>query len=109
MRKGFTLAETLIVLAIIGVVAVLTLPVLNRNWQENRWKTADEAFRNRVTEATSQMNARGKLVNGYPSTLDFVNELKNFMKITEVCTTTSACFADIIAEGEEEIQTSMVI
>lgn len=34
MKKGFTLAEVLITLGIIGVVAALTLPVLFQNYQE---------------------------------------------------------------------------
>ncbi len=34
MKKGFTLAEVLITLAIIGVVAALTIPVVVKNYQE---------------------------------------------------------------------------
>ncbi len=34
MRKGFTLAEVLITLGIIGIVAALTLPSLIQKYQE---------------------------------------------------------------------------
>ena len=34
MKKGFTLAETLITLGIIGVVAALTIPTLNVSTKE---------------------------------------------------------------------------
>ena len=36
-KNGFTLAEVLITLAIIGVVATLTLPALMTNTQEQQW------------------------------------------------------------------------
>ena len=39
-KNGFTLAEVLITLAIIGVVATLTLPALMTNTAEQQAKTA---------------------------------------------------------------------
>ena len=39
-KNGFTLAEVLITLAIIGVVATLTLPALMTNTQEQQSRTA---------------------------------------------------------------------
>jgi len=42
MKKdfAFTLAEVLITLAIIGVVAAMTIPTLVANYQEKSWNTA---------------------------------------------------------------------
>lgn len=40
LKKGFTLAEVLITLGIIGVVAAMTLPVLIARYQERQWTTA---------------------------------------------------------------------
>ena len=37
-KKGFTLAEVLITLSIIGVVAALTIPVLTKDFQETQYK-----------------------------------------------------------------------
>ena len=37
--RGFTLAETLITLGIIGVVAAMTIPVLVSNYQERQIAT----------------------------------------------------------------------
>ena len=39
-KKGFTLAEVLITLGIIGVVAAMTLPTLIAKHQEKEWVTA---------------------------------------------------------------------
>lgn len=50
-KNGFTLAEVLITLAIIGVVATLTLPALMTNTQEQQAKTAIKKGINTLTEA----------------------------------------------------------
>ena len=39
MKKGFTLAEVLITLAIIGVIAALTIPGVIVNTQQSEYKT----------------------------------------------------------------------
>lgn len=39
MKKGFTLAEVLITLGIIGVVAALTMPVLMANYKKQQTVT----------------------------------------------------------------------
>ena len=54
-KTGFTLAEVLITLAIIGVVATLTLPALMTNTAEQQAKTALKKGINTLTEAV-QMN-----------------------------------------------------
>ena len=55
-KNGFTLAEVLITLAIIGVVATLTLPALMTNTAEQQAKTGLKKGINTLTEA-AQMNA----------------------------------------------------
>ena len=55
-KNGFTLAEVLITLAIIGVVATLTLPSLMTNTQEQQALTAFKKLMNTLNEA-GQMNA----------------------------------------------------
>lgn len=56
-KNGFTLAEVLITLAIIGVVATLTLPALLTNTGEQQAKTALKKGINTLTEAAQMNNA----------------------------------------------------
>ena len=55
-KNGFTLAEVLITLAIIGVVATLTLPSLMTNTAQQQAMTAFKKMMNTLNEA-GQMNA----------------------------------------------------
>ena len=58
-KNGFTLAEVLITLAIIGVVAMMTLPALMTNTAEQQAKTALKKGVSTLTDA-AQMNATVK-------------------------------------------------
>ena len=103
-KAAFTLAEVLITLAIIGVVAAITIPSLVKNYNEKAWATAQDVFTKRLEVATRQMNTEEKLA-GYSSTMDFVNELKKKIKIINVCDSNnlSKCFENKIltADGQE--------
>lgn len=56
-KTGFTLAEVLITLAIIGVVATMTLPALMTNTQEQQAKTGLKKGINTLTEAAQTNQA----------------------------------------------------
>ncbi len=103
-KAAFTLAEVLITLAIIGVVAAITIPSLVKNYNEHAWLTAKDVFEKRLEVATRQMNTEEKLA-GYNSTMDFVNELKKYIKITRVCDNDNItkCFnKEVIWSADEE-------
>ncbi len=57
--KGFTLAEVLITLAIIGIVAAITLPSLLVNVNEKAWDAQRKALHARMAQAIGQMNTLG--------------------------------------------------
>ncbi len=57
--KGFTLAEVLITLAIIGIVAAITLPSLLVNVNEKAWEAQKKALHARLAQAIGQMNTLG--------------------------------------------------
>ena len=109
-KAAFTLAEVLITLAIIGVVAVLTVPALIQNYNEKAWETAKSVFEKRLEVAVKQLNTEEKLA-GYSSTIDFVNELKTKIKIINVCDSNnlSKCFENTIltADGQEVDATNL--
>ena len=105
------MAEVLITLAIIGVVAALTIPPLIKNHNQKAWLTAQDVFTKRLEVATRQMNTEEKLA-GYDSTMDFVNELKKYIKITRICDSDeiTKCFAKevIWSDGEEPVDMSTI-
>ncbi len=107
-KKGFTLAEVLITLAIIGIVAALTIPTLVQNFQSKAWDTASTVFQRKLEESLKVMNTQGTLA-GYSSTEAFVNELSKHIKITKVCKNDdiTSCFADKVYWGAENEEIDM--
>ena len=83
-RCAFTLAEVLITLAVIGIVAALTLPGLIQNHNETAWKTAKDLWEKKLTETVRRMNVDG-VMTGHDSTEDFMNTFKNYMKVIKTC------------------------
>ena len=57
MKKAFTLAEVLITLGIIGVVAALTLPPLVQNYQKRSLEVATQKFYSVMSQAIKQYMA----------------------------------------------------
>ncbi len=83
--KAFTLAEVLITLGIIGVVAALTITPLIKNIEEKQTAEQIRTVKYKFTKATENMTALGLMATAYPSTADFINELKNHLKIIKIC------------------------
>ena len=82
--RAFTLAEVLITLAVIGVVAALTLPGLIQNHNEKAWSTAKDLWEKKLTETVRRMNIDG-VMTGHESTEEFMNTFKNYMKVIKTC------------------------
>ncbi|MBO6087990.1 type II secretion system protein [bacterium] len=83
--RGFTLAEVLITLGVIGVVAAITMPsvIANINERVNSERQANIA--QKITQAMEQMRAHGLLNTKYASTDAFVDELQKYLKIAKRC------------------------
>lgn len=86
-RQAFTLAEILITLGIIGIVAAMTIPVLIKSYQTQVFKTqlkkgmsvAESAFRQAV-------NDNGGSLAGYGSSnIDFKNFVQPYFAYTKTC------------------------
>ena len=87
-RNAFTLAEVLITLGVIGVVAALTMPALLTNIQENINKEKVRTVKYKLTQATDKMKSQD-LIGPYETSMDFVNELKKHLSIAKVCDDTN--------------------
>ncbi len=111
-RCAFTLAEVLITLAVIGIVAALTLPGLIKNHNEKAWSTAKDLWEKKLTETVRRMNIDG-VMTGHESTEDFMNTFKNYMKVIKTCDKDdiNKCYSPkIVQTGSDsepiEVQTS---
>jgi len=103
-RAAFTLAEVLITLAIIGVVATMTIPTLIANYQERSWNTSATVFDRKLTEALKIMNSQSSLA-GHKTTENFVKELSKHLKIVRTCDNSNLtdCFVDSMTMRENTI------
>ncbi len=81
-RVAFTMAEILLSLTIIGVVAAITLPSLMGNINERTWNTQRKALHSRMSQAVGMMPAFYE----YPNLETFVVEgLTKVIKINNIC------------------------
>ena len=84
-RTAFTLAEVLITLGIIGIVAVITLPSLISSTKGRQYKVAREKALTSIGNASKTLAIQGRL-NEAEDTNDFVNNvLSSQLKIAKVC------------------------
>ena len=83
-KAAFTLAEVLITLGIIGVVAALTMPILLNNVQGQVKAKRIENIRQKLSKVTDKMAVQSGLM-GYGDATAFVQELQKHMKIAKVC------------------------
>ena len=112
MRAAFTLAEILITLAVIGIVAALTLPGLIQNHNEKAWSTAKDLWEKKLTETVRRMNIDG-VMTGHDTTEDFMNSFRQYMKVIKTCDNNdiNKCYSPkIVQTGSDsepiEIETS---
>ncbi|MDD3437052.1 MAG: prepilin-type N-terminal cleavage/methylation domain-containing protein [Candidatus Gastranaerophilales bacterium] len=107
---AFTLAETLIALAIVGVVAAIVLPQVMTNINEMSWAKAKDNFDVKIDQATRQMNVNGDLPSGTGITTEaFANNLEKYIKVAKRCTSTNLtdCFVSTFkSSGGTEVTTS---
>ena len=91
-KFAFTLAEVLITLVVIGVVAALTMPTLLKNIAERSNSEAQANLAQKITKSMDLMRADGGLERTYNSTDEFVDEFSKYIKIS------TRCDADHIAD-----------
>lgn len=101
MKKGFTLAEVLITLGIIGVVAAMTLPTLIQNHQKRSLEVATQKFYSTMSQAVKKYMADegvDDLRNTPLACENYEASIRNFvtkyLKVVEECDhEANNCFA----------------
>ena len=79
---AFTMAEILISLTIIGVIAAITLPSLRANINEKTWATQKKALLSRMSQGIAMLDAQ----NTYQTAQRYVTEgLSSVLKINNIC------------------------
>ncbi len=124
--KGFTLAEVLITLGIIGIVAAMTIPTLQANYQKQEYitklKKAYTTFNQALIQISADMGCPGDLkctglFVGYsyepesiapPGFTKFSIEIRKYFKILKLCKGYSiaplaerGCFSDSVGLNYE--------
>jgi len=86
-KHAFTLAEVLITLAIIGVVAALTIPTLWAKIGTIVNSNRKEVIEDRLLEGLNQLNTldNGMTASQYETTEDFVKALSKYYKMSQIC------------------------
>lgn len=92
-KKAFTLAEVLITLGVIGIVAAITIPTLIKNTQDAEFKTA---YKKAFSDATNAWNsmANDNVVTERSSAYDTNASLANFTAFMGYFKTTLVCDTD---------------
>lgn len=98
MKKGFTLAEVLITLGVIGVVAAMTLPVLVQKYTDYKnivaWRKSysviQNAFNSTIAEGVpvcSVFNKSGCVEprHGFSASDEFIATMRKHLKVIDVC------------------------
>ena len=102
-KVAFTLAEVLITLGIIGIVAAMTLPGLIAKYQEKQWRVAYKKAYSILGQAVLRLQADGDYLSPYddyfignlPENLGVYyspNFGKNFKTISKYFKATKTCF-----------------
>jgi len=113
-KKAFTLAETLIVIGIIGVVAALTLPNLNHATGDKEKVTRVKKIYSSLTDAVDRAQAIYGDCDTWFNDLGaeddakkserFAKRVTEFMKVSKVCGFDAGCFSDSLtlwSDGSE--------
>lgn len=115
MKKAFTLAEVLITLGIIGVVAAMTMPTLIQNQQKRSLEVGTQKFYSMMSQAVKQYMADYGVDDLRNSPLVLYNNeddsdraqkacedfVQKYLKVVKVCE--DGCFADTYTTQKGEV------
>lgn len=97
-KKAFTLAETLITLAIIGVVAALTIPGIVQKYEEKvtvvKVKKVYSLLSNALQLAEFEQGTFNNTGSGYSVMKNYYDYISPYLKIEKYCGTGEGCWPD---------------
>ena len=85
MKKAFTIAELLITLSTIGVLAALVMPTLYRNINDSVSRHTKMVQRRKISQGITMLSIRSTRI-AYATTEAFVKDLQKYMQISKYCT-----------------------
>ena len=96
MKKAFTLAETLLVLMIIGVIAAMVIPSLMNNPRNRDNVSRLKKIAGELTTATTLLQLEAGPVDGWDwtSEADIVDLYKKKFKVMKECGMSDGCFPE---------------
>ncbi|MBP3820570.1 type II secretion system protein [bacterium] len=111
-KSGFTLAETLIALAIIGIVAAMTLPALMTKINDTVKGHQMSVFTRKFAKGTDLLNIENGIGPYYGSTREFVEALSKHLKIVTICDSgddmKNCLHYDKIQTNGEDVKVSLI-
>ena len=87
-KNAFTLAETLIALGVIGIIAALTIPSLLTTISDKVTKNKIAVFERKLSKGTDLLNIEygiGPYYNGANPSYEFAQALSKHLKIVTIC------------------------
>lgn len=104
-KAGFSLAELVIAIALVGVLAAMILPSITTQFQETIQRNSAKVYKERLAQGVTMLSIRAPRMV-FNSTEAFVNELEKYSTITKVCNSDniSQCwpYANIKLANDEE-------
>ena len=103
-KKAFTLAEVLITLGIIGVVAALTMPSLVANYKEKQtvvklkkvYSVLSQAYESASNDNGTPDNWNLIAAANGPGAVNFMEIMAPYFRISKKCGLTSGCFPNVV-------------
>ena len=86
-RKGFTLAEVLVTLVVLGIVAAIVIPTVIQNTQQAEYKSALKENNAVLSGALLRLttNNSGSLAGTFTGATDFKNKLSAYLNVAKDC------------------------
>ncbi len=104
-KRAFTLAEVLITIVTLGILAVMVLPSFHSGINDKVYENSKKVFKGKFKEALHRMRVDGALAKRYDTTREFVDTLSKYIRIGQICDNTDlvSCFPSEVNASKNAI------